>query len=304
MQGWALRTGMQHRKASMGKASMGKKESSLEQGKRSFPPSESIQNMDYLPAAAGYQPGVAAPLRLLQQADSGMHEPAGHGSGRQQQGRTEQEGLKTKLEEEQARARLLYEEIERRGFAAGEASARAQSLEAMRVGEQGLRSAIQAFEQAGRESLARIEPAVVALSLEIAHKILGHEAQLDPLLLAGAVRSAIDQMHPATAVVLVVPVADEPRWQSFLARTPELAGRIRVESDPALLPGSCLCRSGLSSRDLSVPAQMEEIAGRFKELLAANRGEREATLPRPVTPVPLKPEPVISVGSIQEPAHA
>jgi flagellar biosynthesis/type III secretory pathway protein FliH len=224
---------------------------------------QSVRVIGYLSAEVGQDPSATVGSRPqpLDYADPSQRE----------HGRLEEMGIKNKLEEEKTRTRLLCEAIEGRGFAAGEAAARAQGLEALRLQQQRLRLAIQALESAAANALAMIETEVVTLSLEIAHKILGHEAQIDPLMLSGVVRSSLARLHPAQAAVLLVAPPEEGPWKLVLAQIPELVGRIQVDSDPTLAPGSCVCRSGFSYLDLSVAGQMGEISRKFKALLVANQ---------------------------------
>ncbi len=62
---------------------------------------------------------------------------------------------------------------------------------------------------------------MVRLALAIARKVLHREAQLDPLLLAGVVRVALDQMQAGSRVLLrTSPDAAEPGGSS----APNIAG--------------------------------------------------------------------------------
>ena len=62
----------------------------------------------------------------------------------------------------------------------------------------------------------KIEEEAVRLALSIARKILHREAQVDPLLLMGILRVALDRMEGATSVVLAVPPQQAAVWRNFL----------------------------------------------------------------------------------------
>jgi len=172
--------------------------------------------------------------------------------------------LKKELEQEKLRTKTLLEEVERRGFEAGAAAARAEGKEAQQALERTLRLSIDALDRAAIAWRSHAETEVVALSLAIARKVLGHEAQLDRLLLAGAVRSAVERLHPRTEAVLLVAPEDLSAWQKHFAGMP--SDRLRIEADATLTPGSCLCRSGASVLDLRVEAQLGEITRKFAAL--------------------------------------
>ena len=73
-----------------------------------------------------------------------------------------------------------------------------------------------ACEQFGRERaryFAGVEAEVVKLALAIAARVLHREAKLDPLLLAGAVRVALEKVAEDSAMVLRVPVEEVEMWR-------------------------------------------------------------------------------------------
>ena len=60
--------------------------------------------------------------------------------------------------------------------------------------------------------LRAVEQEVVKLALAVAARILRREAQMDPLLLTGAVRVALGQLAASTEVRLRVPAAELELW--------------------------------------------------------------------------------------------
>jgi flagellar assembly protein FliH len=57
----------------------------------------------------------------------------------------------------------------------------------------------------------------------VAARILRREAQMDPLLLTGAVRVALGQLSGSTEVRLRVPPAELDLWTEAIALLPNLA---------------------------------------------------------------------------------
>lgn len=115
---------------------------------------------------------------------------------------------------------------------------------------------------------AKVEREVVELALAIAARILQREAQLDPLLLSGAVRVALGQLSDSTAVQLRVPAGSHAVWSEMLRLMPGLALRPELVADSEMKDGECLLETGLGRIDLGVRAQLKEIERGFFDLLA------------------------------------
>jgi hypothetical protein len=71
--------------------------------------------------------------------------------------------------------------------------------------------------------LQTAEHEVVKLALAVAARILRREAQMDPLLLTGAVRVALGQLAASTRVSLRVPPAELDLWAESIAHLPNLS---------------------------------------------------------------------------------
>jgi flagellar assembly protein FliH len=186
-----------------------------------------------------------------------------------------------RAEELEVRVRELERELAERSrrFAADLETAREQALEAGRCSERGeqaeqiegmsqaLSAALEEF-AAGRDRyLAQVEREVVKLALAIAARVLHREAEMDPLLLAGAVRVALGQLSDATEVRLKVPTAEEAMWSELLRATPDLPMAPEIVSDSFLSAGECLLETQLGGVDLGVRGQLAEIERGFFDLL-------------------------------------
>ncbi|MGB8480596.1 MAG: FliH/SctL family protein [Acidobacteriaceae bacterium] len=112
-----------------------------------------------------------------------------------------------------------------------------------------------------------VEGEVVRLALAIAARVLHREAHLDPLLLSGAVRVALEKLGDSSHVVMRVPPREVEPWKEFF----RAAGNLRIQpgilEDPSLSPGECLLATELGTIELGVRAQLEEIEKGFFDLL-------------------------------------
>ena len=132
--------------------------------------------------------------------------------------------------------------------------------------------------------LRAVEREVVRLSLAVAARILRREAQMDPLLLTGAVRVALGQLAASTQVRLRVPAGQLELWVEAVGLLPNLPLKPQVVADEGMRIGDCRVEAELGSVDLGVGAQLKEIEREFfdsgdeaagAECAPALRGERE-----------------------------
>jgi flagellar assembly protein FliH len=115
----------------------------------------------------------------------------------------------------------------------------------------------------------RIEEEAVQLVLSIARKVLHREAQVDPLLLMGIVRVAIERIEGATGVVLAVAPQQAPDWQRYLASRMEPRDMLEILEDPAIAPDRCELRTSMGTAQIGLEVQLKEIEQGLTDLLAA-----------------------------------
>jgi len=122
---------------------------------------------------------------------------------------------------------------------------------------------IESFAQERDRYLRAVEHEVVRLALAVAARILRREAQMDPLLLTGAVRVALGQLSGSTQVRLRVPAAELDLWTEAIALVPNLPVKPTVEPGEGMRLGDCAIETGLGSVDLGIRAQLSEIERGF-----------------------------------------
>ncbi|HUH61883.1 MAG TPA: FliH/SctL family protein [Terracidiphilus sp.] len=108
-----------------------------------------------------------------------------------------------------------------------------------------------------------VEHEVVKLALAVAARILRREAQMDPLLLTGAVRVALGQLAATTEVRLRVPPAELELWTEAMALVPNLPIRPAVVAGEGMRAGESVLETELGSVDLGIRAQLAEIERGF-----------------------------------------
>jgi flagellar assembly protein FliH len=132
---------------------------------------------------------------------------------------------------------------------------------------------IESFAQERERFLHAAEHEVVELALAVAARILRREAQMDPLLLTGAVRVALGQLSVATRVTLRVPPAELALWTESLALLPNLAVRPSVVAGEGMRLGDCVIETVLGSVDLGIRSQLGEIERGFFDRAEGTRAE-------------------------------
>jgi flagellar assembly protein FliH len=225
----------------------------------------SIENFAY-PASSG------APL--LPQWEGWGEAEAEAPQDAQGEERPSEERLRAEFE------RRLAEET-KRSFEAGQERGRQSEREAQ-AGERGraeqlrMRQAaelIESFAQERDRYLHAVEQEVVELALAVAARILRREAQMDPLLLTGAVRVALGQLSGSTQVRLRVPAAELELWTQAIVLLPNLAVKPTVLAGEGLRLGDCVIETDLGSVDLGIRSQLGEIERGFFDRAGGCRDE-------------------------------
>lgn len=168
-----------------------------------------------------------------------------------------------------------FAEERRRGFEAGwlqgmeegrraerEAQRAACDKELARHSQQ-MADLVAQFDRAREQYLCSAEREVVALALAVAARILRREAQMDPLLLTGAVRVALGQIAQSTEVRLKVPECDFDLWNEAIQHLPVLAVKPIVLGVAGMRTGDCEVETAMGSADLGIRAQLSEIERGF-----------------------------------------
>jgi flagellar assembly protein FliH len=121
--------------------------------------------------------------------------------------------------------------------------------------------------------LHAVEREVVRLALAVAARILRREAQMDPLLLTGAVRVALGQLSASTEMRLRVPAADLDLWTESIALLPNQPVKPVVVAGEGLRLGDCLIETKLGTVDLGIRSQLGEIERGFFDRPVNHRPE-------------------------------
>jgi len=177
------------------------------------------------------------------------------------------------------------EEETRRSFEAGREQGRqegrqaeheAQSAGLAAAGHERVQQAAQLIESFAQERdryLQAVEHEVVELALTVAARILRREAQMDPLLLTGAVRVALGQLSGSTQVRLRVPADELELWTEAIGLLPNLALKPTVLAGEEMRLGECAIETSLGSVDLGIRAQLGEIARGFFDRAGGRRAD-------------------------------
>jgi flagellar assembly protein FliH len=118
----------------------------------------------------------------------------------------------------------------------------------------------------------KVEAEVVQLALSIARKILHRESQLDPLLLAGIVRVALEKIDGATGVVLRVHPQNAATWRPYLTTRLEPSDLPEIVEDPAQELDRCTLETSMGTAVVGMEVQLKEIEQGLMDLLAARPG--------------------------------
>lgn len=160
-------------------------------------------------------------------------------------------------------ARQAYE----KGLAEGEARARINYETALASLRGELNETLRQFAEQRESYFERVESEVVQLALSIARKVLHREAQIDPLLLTGIVRVALDSLNEGTHVRLRTNPQEVLLWRDHFSNTSGVASVPEILGDASLEAGRCVLETDLGSTTISLETQLKEIEQGFLDLL-------------------------------------
>jgi flagellar assembly protein FliH len=115
----------------------------------------------------------------------------------------------------------------------------------------------------------QVEGEIVQLALSIARKILHRESQLDPLLLAGIVRVALEKIDGTTGVVLRIHPQNAADWRRYLTTHLEPTILPEIVEDPSQPTDCCALETSMGTTVVGMDVQLKEIEQGLMDLLAA-----------------------------------
>jgi flagellar assembly protein FliH len=145
-----------------------------------------------------------------------------------------------------------------KGFAQGE---RAGADAAAARGDAMLRRLAQTFEEmvALRATMIqKTERQVVQLALAIAARVIHREVNLDRELLVAMARVALDRLGDASSAT--IRLHPDEHAAIVALRGGDADGAVRLVADPSVARGGCLVQSDFGQIDVSVDAQISELA--------------------------------------------
>jgi flagellar assembly protein FliH len=168
--------------------------------------------------------------------------------------------------DEHQEARLLVATHE--GIERGKSLALAE-LEVVRTKErEEIAKALREFGYSRDQYFHQVEGEVVALALAIVRKILHREAQVEPMLLSGLVRVALEKMAATHSVRMRVHPSQIALWTQYFADHPEMRRRPELSGDSSLEPNCCQIETEMGVTDLNLETQLKEIEQGLFDLLA------------------------------------
>jgi flagellar assembly protein FliH len=164
--------------------------------------------------------------------------------------------------EREAQAREL-------GSQQGERESRAKFEEQLARERSAVAKALTDFAGERAAYYQKVETEAVQLALSIARKVLHREAQVDPLLLMGIVRVALERIEGATGVGLAVNPQHAADWRNYLASRLDPGHLPEIVEDAAMELEQCELRTSMGTAALGVEVQLKEIEQGLMDLLAA-----------------------------------
>jgi flagellar assembly protein FliH len=164
--------------------------------------------------------------------------------------------------EREVRARLL-------GREEGQAESRKNFEDHLTKERSALGAALTQFAHDRAVYYQTVETEVVQLALSIARHIIHREVQVDPLLLAGVVRVAIEKIEKATGVTLRIHPHNAEGWRRYFSLHLDPADMPEIVEDAAVAPDRCVLETSVGTAELGMEIQLKEVEKGLMDLLAA-----------------------------------
>ena len=178
--------------------------------------------------------------------------------------------------------RRSFEAGRERGLLEGRMAEREVMAASSKAGESGrMEQAARmmgSFDEQRNRYFEDVEQEVVKLALAVAARILRREAQMDPLLLTGAVRVALGQLSASTKVRLLVPPAELELWTDTMTHLPNVHLKPLVAAGDGMRLGDCVMETEMGYVDLGLRAQLVEIERCFFDRTAGSAGAQRTAV--------------------------
>jgi len=168
------------------------------------------------------------------------------------------------VEDARAREKQAWEG----GFREGLAKGRAENETAVTQLRESVAVALADFSRERQSYFLHVEGEIVSLALAIVRKILHRESEVDPLLLTGLVRVALEKMSASQNVRLLVNPAHLRAWQDYFFGRGDLPLVPECIADSTLALNQCRIETDHGVTDLHIEAQLKEIEQGLFDLLA------------------------------------
>lgn len=151
------------------------------------------------------------------------------------------------------------------GLAESKARLEAQLAEARAA----VANTVAEFSRERTQYYRKIEREAVHLAMAIARKVIHRETQVDPLLLMGIVRVALEKMKAATSVALTVHPGTSADWSRYFASHLDPESRPEIAEDASVPRDGCVLKTAMGTTELGLELQLQEIEKGLADLLAA-----------------------------------
>jgi len=167
--------------------------------------------------------------------------------------------------EEQARLAMeeSLEQAREEGHGEGLAEGERRRREDLELERSAISRLCMSFAKERKRYFAEIEEEVVNLALAIATRVLQRESAMDPMLLKGIVRVALEKLGDGKGAALRMNPDEEKAWVAEMKQS-----GIEVAGDASLERGELRLEAAGGVAELGIAAQLMEIERGFFDLLA------------------------------------
>jgi flagellar assembly protein FliH len=182
-------------------------------------------------------------------------------SVKQQAAALEQRARQT-LENAKQEAKVIRKEAREKGYAEGMAEAEKMAKEELVPLLTNIRDTQKRLSKLKNVILKQNEVEIIDLSLEIARKVIGSEMALNPAMVAGVIKTALDKVDLSERITVKI---NPVEYEHLMKSVPEYLKDVWIVADSNVSKGGALIETDSGTFDARIEAQMDEIESSLKK---------------------------------------
>jgi flagellar assembly protein FliH len=157
---------------------------------------------------------------------------------------------------------MIRKEAHEKGYAEGMAEAEKMAKEELVPLLTNIRDTQKRLSKLKNIILKQNEIEIIDLSLEIARKVIGSEMALNPAMVAGVIKTALEKVDLSERITVKI---NPVEYEHLMKSVPDYLKDVWIVADSNVPKGGALIETDSGTFDARIEAQMEEIENNLKK---------------------------------------